>query len=418
MRDVLAVAFRLKLIIAAVVAVLLVALAGPIAEVYDEPAFEEPLRWFALALVSHAMLMLWLDTFTALRQLRLTAQLIFVESFTETATTVALVALGGGVAGAAAGRAVGYGTAVVIGALMVARLVGRGALAVRRRDRALQKEMTTYARPLLFSQGAYTIYGALDTQLIALLLNSTAVGIWSAPQRLLALLAYPAQSVSNAIAPRMSMKTEGGPDARAFNAGLHWLVILYSLVAVGIVTWAEPIVDLVLGDDFAQSSEVLQFMGPMIFLYGISPLASQTVNYLGEAGRRIPIILASIAVNAVIDLALLPTIGVVGAAIGTTVAYLIYVPAHLRLCRAAFDVPLRPLAITFARCALAAGAAAATLLLIGIHDLGVVQWIGGAVAAPLAFLAVLLLTGEIDDDDLAELRSRYSAYRGNKVDRS
>jgi O-antigen/teichoic acid export membrane protein len=403
-RDVVATAFRLKLISGGVVGVLLAALAGPIADAYGEPAFESPLRWFALALVSQAMLLLWLEVFAALRRLKYSAQLIFVESIMETSASVALVALGGGVSGAAAGRAVGYGTAFILGGLMVARLVGRGGLDPRRGDRARRKELTSYARPLLASHGAYTFYGAIDTQLIALLLTSKAVGIWAAPLRLLGLLSYPALAVATAIAPRMSLQGKGGPDVHAFNSGLRWLIVAYALITVGIVTWAEPIVDLILGDEFARSSEVMQAMGPMIFLLGISPLASSTVNYLGAAGKRLPIILVSIVVNIAIDLALLPTIGVVGAAIGTTAAYLIYVPAHLRLCKRSFEVPYRPLALTLLRSTLAGAAMAAALLLIGIHDLGLAQWLGGALAGPLAFLAVLIMTGELHRDHLDAAR--------------
>ncbi|MGI8623998.1 MAG: oligosaccharide flippase family protein, partial [Solirubrobacteraceae bacterium] len=341
-RDVVATALGLKLAGAVSVGAVVALAAGPIAGAYGKPGFEAPLRAFAIALAAEALLLLWLEVFISLRRLALSARLIFVESLVEASASVALVALGGGVTGAALGRAAGYVVAVVLGVAMVARLLGRGALDLRRSDRALRWEIVGYARPLFATTAAFTAYGAIDTQLIALLLSSAEIGVWSAPLRLLSLLAYVALAVSNAIAPRMSLEASGGPDVRAFNAGLRWLLVLHVAITVVVVVWAGPIVSLVLGPEFAESANVLRAMGPLILLLGISPLASTTVNYLGEASRRLPIVLTSFVVNAAIDVVLLPAIGVVGAAIGTTIAYLIYVPAHLRLFRLPPYLPLPP----------------------------------------------------------------------------
>ena len=56
-----------------------------------------------------------------------------------------------------------------------------------------------------------------------------------------------------------------------------------------------------------------------------------------------PIALVTLAVNAAIDVALLEPLGIVAAAIGTDVAYVIYVGAHLHLCRDLAGLRLRPL---------------------------------------------------------------------------
>ena len=43
--------------------------------------------------------------------------------------------------------------------------------------------------------------------------------------------------------------------------------------------------------------------------------------------------LGTVLINLGLDVALIPRVGVVGAAIGTDVAYLLYVPAHFLICR-------------------------------------------------------------------------------------
>jgi O-antigen/teichoic acid export membrane protein len=236
-----------------------------------------------------------------------------------------------------------------------------------------------------------------------MLLTSAAVGVFAAPLRLVTFLGYVGLSVANAVTPRMSLEGDG-PDVRAFTASLRWLLTLHIALAIPLVVWAEPISLLLLGREFSESAEVLRALAPFLVLRGVSPLISTTVNYLGEAGRRVPIVLVSLAVNAAIDLALLPVLGPVAAAIGTGVAYCIYVPAHLRLCRHAFAVPLRPLALSGARALLAGAAMAAVLFALGTHELAVWRWPAGVAGGLLAFLAVLVATRELTRADLAEVQ--------------
>ena len=42
---------------------------------------------------------------------------------------------------------------------------------------------------------------------------------------------------------------------------------------------------------------MLRAMAPFIYLFGLAPLVSVGVNYLGEARRRIPVAIAALLVN-------------------------------------------------------------------------------------------------------------------------
>jgi len=137
--------------------------------------------------------------------------------------------------------------------------------------------------------------------------------------------------------------------------------------------------------------------------------------YAGEARRRVPIALGALAVNAVIDVILIPDIGIVGGAIGTNVAYAIYVPAHLWICKDMLGVDLRPILVSFARALVAAAAMAGVLALFGTEDVGILALIAGSVAGLAVYLAVLLALRELTVGDLrrlaAEARARLLASR-------
>jgi peptidoglycan biosynthesis protein MviN/MurJ (putative lipid II flippase) len=124
------------------------------------------------------------------------------------------------------------------------------------------------------------------------------------------------------------------------------------------------------------------------------------VNYLGQAGRRIPIVLTALAINVVVVLVLLPVIGVVGAAIGATVAYAVYVPAHFRICQRELKFPIRPLALTLVRALLAAAVMGAVLFVTGPGTLTFVEWLLAGTLGVLAFAAALWLSGEISHGEI------------------
>lgn len=393
-------AFKLKLLVGLCVCTGLFAAAGPIASAYDNPALTWPLRGVAIALFGQNLMMLFAGTFVALRRISVNLRVAFSESAMEATASIGLVFLGGGAAGAAFGRATGYVFGGLVAVFLGARLLGRPILSLRIDSGSRLRELAGYAGALLIVDGAFTMFKQVDVVLIGLLMSSTAVGLFEAPMRFLTFLHYPGYAVASGVAPRVARGSAGSRDVKAFGETLRYLVIFQAAVIAPIVIWAQPIIDLALGPGYEESANVLRALAPFAFLQGIAPLVSLAVNYLGEARRRVPIAIATVVINLGIDLVLIPRIGIVGGAIGTGVAYALYVPAHLRLCRSMLGLSLRPVALAFARSMVAAGGMAAVLAAIGTDALSPIDWIAGAVAGTVAFALVLILTGEVKRDEL------------------
>ena len=400
--NIVATALGMKVAMGTVASLALFVLASPIARAYGQNGLVWPLRGIAATVFAQSLMGLYLYAFTALRRVSLNFGIVFSESLFETLASIALVALGGGAAGAAFGRAIGNAIGAAAAIIVCIRVIGRGALSLRTASASRLRELALYARPLFITNSAYALYSTIDVLLIGALLSTASVGLFSAPLRLMAFLAQPGTALAGAVAPRLAREGDREPDVRPFTAALRWMVIVQALAIAPIVVWAQPIVAVLLGPDFSGATEVVRALAPAIFLAGISPILSVGVNYLGAAGRRIPIVFGALAINAAIDLALLRQIGVVAAAIGTGVAYFVYVVGHFQICRRMIDIPLRPLLVTFARSMAAAGAMALVLFLVGTRDLSIGQWITGALGGSLCAFAVLLATGEVS---LKELRS-------------
>ena len=410
MAAVLRDAVRLKILLAGAVSLLLVALAEPIADAYGEPGLAAPLRWTAVALFAQSFFHLLAYSFIAVGQTSKQLWLFLTEGLTETGLVIAIVSLGGGAAGAAAGRAAAFAVGAALGVVFAIRLVGRR---VPGADRVAGpgRRLIAYAGALFIVDSAFALFANIDVLLIGAYLDSEDVGLFEAAWRLTTFLALPGVAVASAVAPRVARHATEPQAVGALVTALRWLVLLGTVAAVVTAVWAEPIVGLLLGADYEDSVDVLRALSPYVLLSLLGPLVTVSVNYLGQAVRRIPIVLAAVGINALLDVILIPSIGIVAGAIATGVAYAVYLPAHLVFLRRSLDLDLRPLART-AVCAIVAGAAlAAVLALAGTSDLSAAGWILGGVGGLLAFVAALIATGELRTDRLRSPRSLPGALR-------
>lgn len=402
-RAVLADALGLKLLLTVPACTLLAVLAGPIAGAYGEPGLVGPLRGVALAVVGQSLMMLYQGCFAALGRIRSQLRVQLVESSVETGSSVLIVLLGGGAAGAAFGRGVGYVVGGAFALAVMAKLLGGGVLPRRLRGTGRMRSIGRYAIPLLVINGAYTLFEQIDVLLIGALKSATQVGLFQAPLRLTTFLQYPGAALAYAVAPNLA----GGEPMKAgtrFETAFRVLILLDAALVPPVLIWADPIVRLALGAEYGGSVPVLRAFAPLVFLNGLVPLAAVSLNYVGQAGRRLPVAVAAVAVNAGVDVVLIPRIGIVGGVVGTTVALALYAAVHVNICRGAFGIRLKPLAFTLLRATLAAAAMAGVLALPRTTHLSPIGWVLWGLGGLAAFAFVLAATGEVRAADVLALR--------------
>ena len=393
-------ALKLKMAVTGSVCLLLALLAAPIADLYGEPELIWPLRAIALATFGQSLMFMGDAFFAAMGKIVIRLRITATEAATEVSASVALVLLGGGAAGAAFGRSIGYVCGAILSIAMALRLVGRPRLRLRRPpSRATVRTVGRYASSLMVVDASYVLSSNANVLLIGGYLGSAAAGIFRAPSRLIPLLQYPGQSVANGVAPRVSRRAGHEPDVKALQGGLRGLILLQAILLAPIIVWAQPIVSLLLGPGYERAAHVLQLQAPYIFLTGIGPLLTLSINYLGEARRRIPIAVGTLVLTIVGAVILIPKFGLGGAAIGTDIAYGFYALGHLWLCRRALNLSLAPLVKALGCSLLAATAMGLFLRQLGTSGLGPVEWIVG-LGGGVATLLVLRLTRQIRKQDV------------------
>jgi len=288
---------------------------------------------------------------------------------------------------------------------MLRRFLGRSAVFRTGESPVSRRAFVSYASVMLVVSTASAAFNQTDALLLGAYLSTAAVGIYTAPLRLIAFLTYPGMALAQGVAPRMARHPDDPPTIRALSRGLGYMVIgQVGLVAV-LLVWAEPIVRLTLGSQFLESAEVLRALTPYVLLGGLGPMVISPLNYAGEGRRRVPVAIATVVLGIVIDIILIPRIGILGAAVGTDVAYALYVGSHLWLAHRHLGLPLRPLVATAARSLVAAAAMAGVLALFGTAELSALEWILGSLAGSVVFVGVLVATRALSMRDVRFLRT-------------
>jgi O-antigen/teichoic acid export membrane protein len=275
---------------------------------------------------------------------------------------------------------------------------------MRLRDRTTSaRRIARYALPLMLVDGGWVLFSQIDLLLIGAYLGTRQVGLFSAPLRLLTLLAYPGIAVADGVANRMTRGAGSEPDGAAFAGALRVLIIIESLVLAPMIVWARPIVDVLLGSGYRGSTDTLRVLSISAYLGAFAPLVSVSANFLGDARSRVPLMLGAAALDGAIDVVLIPRIGIISGAIATGAALALMDLGHIRIVRRHVTFPLAPLMLSVARGLLAAAAMAAVLLIVGTNHSIPVLILGGALGI-VEFAAALVLVGEISLSELGSAR--------------
>ncbi|GAB4003846.1 oligosaccharide flippase family protein [Nocardioides ultimimeridianus] len=293
--------------------------------------------------------------------------------------------------------ALGYLIGVIIGNIGMFVAAGRAGARPRWRGSLADARDILRAAPVLGMEAMSTMgLFRIDAAIIALMVGTSAVGVYNASYRIFETVLFVSWSMSRAFMPIIAARPA---DARHVGTWTQrWLVVvvtLYLPYGTVLAVRGDDLVGALYGDAYVTPG----LMASLAFapvLFGMAHLAGTVL----VARRPDPLVviasLAALAVNVGLDVVLLPRIGIVGAGVATSLAFVlqaaILLGAVLR-----FTGPLglgRRLGVVLGACGVAAVA------LRGIGPL-----LPSLVAGGLAYLgAWLVLCTIIDPALLRELR--------------
>ncbi|GAA2758405.1 oligosaccharide flippase family protein [Actinopolymorpha rutila] len=286
------------------------------------PGFGSATVLGAVLLVANSMVSLAHGTLPTLRRVGVGAFLTVFQPAVELCGVVVLVRTGPSAPAALVALTVAAGASAVTGlAVLFAHPVSF-------RERAGTSDLVRYALPLFGVWACVSVFGVVDQVLITLFHDAATVAPYALGWKLVVFLHLPAVAMAAVVAPRLAQDMRRAPEI--FDRWMRRTAVTYAGV-LSVVTPLAPDIFGLIGRQYRTDAPVLQALMGYAALLSVAPLVSLSCNFLGGGRARLPVALAAVAVNICLDLALIPTWGSYGAAVSSTLAYLVYVLGHVRI---------------------------------------------------------------------------------------
>lgn len=278
-----------------------------------------------------------------LESIRFVALLKAGKSASQLLFVLGAVLLGYGTIGAYAGYIISSALTAILGGVYLASRVGNYRVEYSEIKPGLRRRIAEYSAPLTATNSAVVLDKRIDTLLVAFYLTPVEVGFYVLGDRVVKLLETPMSALGFTLSPMFGSEKAAGniPQiSRLYETTLVNTLLLYIPTAAGLILIADPFVRLVFGAEYAGAIIVLQVLGVYVIFKAVTKLTDNGLNYLGRARERAIVRGATAVLNVILNIVLIPFVGVVGAAIATVITYGIYTAANLYI--VSFELELRP----------------------------------------------------------------------------
>ena len=221
------------------------------------------------------------------------------------------------------------------GALLAAEVLGGIALAawflrrhpIRPADVSapLLVAMLGFGLPLIATELSSVMLSLGDRFVIQALLGAEAVGIYAAPYNLCEYLSSVlVVAFTGAVQPMILRlwADQGRADTEQFLHRVLHLYLLFALpLAAGVAAVGEPMIAVFASGKYLPGAAVIPWVITGLVLQGLFPLASAGLTIRKQSGRILAAILTAAAANLLLNVALIPPFGIVGAGMATAASY-------------------------------------------------------------------------------------------------
>ncbi len=312
---------------------LVVTLSSPlIARYLEEPGLAPLLALGIGYIFMQAMRKYLTKSFQGFNRVDYSALVSSTSALSRIVFVVAFVLLGFGAVGALAGYVAGFLVAVVIGFIILYWKFYQTHDPALTPEEGLRKRILEYSVPLTATRGAGVLDKQVDTILVGIFLTPAAVGFYTIAKQVSEVCITPAKALGFTVSPAYGEQQAGDRSeqaARLYEQSLEGVLLLYVPAVVGLVLIAEPMIQYVFGPEYLEAAIVLQIMALYVLASAITQITSDGLDFLGRARERAIAKSITAIANVVLNILLIPTIGLIGAPIATVITYSIYTGANV-----------------------------------------------------------------------------------------
>lgn len=211
-------------------------------------------------------------------------------------------------------------------------------------EQGLRRRISEYTIPLTATSTANVLDKRVDTILVGFFIGPVGVAYYTLGKQITQFVETPASALGFTISPTYgSLKANDEVDkaSRLFETAFVNLLLIYIPVAVGLILVAEPTIQLFFGTEYLGAVPVLQVLAIYAALQSIGHIIDNGLDFLGHAKFRAIAKGVTGVMNVVLNIILIPLIGVVGAAIATVITASLYRLLNGYILYREFDFRLR-----------------------------------------------------------------------------
>ncbi len=256
---------------------------------------------------------------------------------------IGFVLMGYGIIGALAGYIFAYILSSTFGLIYIYFKLYRH-LKPATIEPGLRRRITEYTVPLTATSTANVLDKRIDTVLVGFFAGPAAVAYYTIGKQIIGFIETPISALGFTLAPMyeaQQIKNGKNKAARIYETALVHGLTLYIPAAAGLILVTEPIVTLIFGTNYNGAIPVIQVLSVYAVFQAISKITSNGLDFLGQARKRAIIKTLTSILNVILNIILIPNIGVVGAAVATVISYPIYSLANIYLIHSELNLRIK-----------------------------------------------------------------------------
>jgi stage V sporulation protein B len=297
-------------------------LSEPLAYIFHMPGLSGLFKILALIFPFAIVGQVLLGMFNGLREMKWYAIYNIVQGVMMGSTTIVLIYLGWGVTGAVLGLVLATCVSCIFLVAVSSRYFSPAFRGYTRNTRRL----LSFGTPIVVTNGINIVNYQADTVLTGYFLNAVEVGYYSASINLSRLLWVIPQAISMITYPVTSeywSKNHHAALQKMIDKSMKYTTCLLSFCGLLMGFFATDLVGSIYGLKFGDSVLPLQILLLGSVIWGVVISVGGSVTGAGRPDLGMKLVAISAVTNLVLNILLIPTVGIAGAATATTASLMV-----------------------------------------------------------------------------------------------
>ena len=194
-------------------------------------------------------------------------------------------------------------------------------------DWPLTKKVLQFGKYVMGTNMCSLLYKSMDQIAVGYFLNANFVALYSSAVRMSNLIEYPSTAIAEVVYPQSAFRTskEGDHVAKALYEKSVGLTLAITLPVILVtILFADYIIYFIAGPAYAESADILRITMLFGFFTSFTRQFGTVMDSSGRPRQNFQLLLAVLIINIVSNYFFIKSFGVMGAAYGTLVSYVIF----------------------------------------------------------------------------------------------